>query len=55
VADVVRLIVLGYGNQHIAAQLEIDVKTVETHNARALERPGVRSDVECIQHALRQG
>lgn len=54
-ADVVRLIALGHSNKEIAARLEISVKTVETHKARALERLGLRSRADLVRYALRQG
>jgi DNA-binding NarL/FixJ family response regulator len=54
-ADVVRLIALGHSNKEIAARLEISVKTVETHKARALERLGLHSRADLVQYALQQG
>jgi len=54
-ADVVRLIALGHSNKEIAARLEISVKTVETHKARALERLGLHSRADLVQYALHQG
>lgn len=54
-ADVVRLIALGHSNKEIAARLEISVKTVESHKARALERLGLRSRADLVQHALHEG
>jgi DNA-binding NarL/FixJ family response regulator len=53
--DVVRLIALGHSNKEIAARLEISVKTVETHKARALERLGLHSRADLVQYALQQG
>ena len=54
-AEVVRLIALGHSNKEIAARLEISVKTVETHKARALEKLGLRSRADLVQYALRRG
>ncbi len=54
-ADVVRFIALGLSNKEIAARLEISVKTVETHKARALERLGLHSRADLVQYALQQG
>lgn len=54
-ADVVRLLALGHSNKEIAARLEISVKTVESHKARALERLGLRSRADLVQYALQEG
>ena len=39
--EVVRLIAWGYTNKEIAAQLDLSVKTVETHKANAMHKLGV--------------
>lgn len=54
-AEVVRLIALGHSNKEIAARLEISVKTVESHKARALERLGLHSRADLVQYALQRG
>jgi DNA-binding NarL/FixJ family response regulator len=45
----------GFSNREIAAQLEISVKTVETHKLRSMEKLGLRGRAEVVQHALRRG
>jgi DNA-binding NarL/FixJ family response regulator len=53
--EVVRLIAMGFGNREIAAQLEISVKTVETHRTRALEKLGVENRAGLVRYALQRG
>ena len=45
----------GFSNKEIAAQLDISVKTVETHKLRSMEKLGLRGRAEVVQYALRQG
>ena len=45
----------GFSNKEIAAQLDISVKTVETHKLRSMEKLGLRSRAEVVQFALRRG
>ena len=40
--EVLRLIARGFTNREIAARLDVSVKTVETHKARAMEKLGLR-------------
>jgi len=54
-ADVLRLIAWGESNKEIAAQLDISVKTVEHHKARAMEKLSLRSRTEIVRYALAQG
>lgn len=53
--SVLRLIAWGHSNAEIAVQLGISVKTVEYQRARGMEKLGLRSRVEIVQHALREG
>ena len=53
--DVVRLVVEGWSNDEIGAQLGIGVKTVETHLRRLFERFTVASRTELAARALREG
>ncbi|MEZ5651945.1 MAG: response regulator transcription factor [Burkholderiaceae bacterium] len=53
--QVLRLIALGHSNAEIAANLGISVKTVEYQRARGMEKLGIRSRVQIVQHALREG
>lgn len=54
-AEVLRLVAWGYTNKEIASYLTISVKTVETHKANILEKLDLRSRVEMVRYALRQG
>jgi DNA-binding NarL/FixJ family response regulator len=53
--EVVRLIARGFTNREIAARLDVSVKTVETHKARAMEKLGVDSRAGIVAHAIRAG
>ncbi|MBV8610511.1 MAG: response regulator transcription factor, partial [Singulisphaera sp.] len=53
--EVVRLLARGHINREIAEQLDLSVKTVEVHKARALEKLGLRSRADLVQYALRRG
>lgn len=53
--QVLRLIALGHSNAEIAAHLGISVKTVEYQRARGMDKLGIRSRVQIVQHALREG
>lgn len=54
-AEVLRLVAWGYTNKEIASYLTISVKTVETHKGNILEKLDLRSRVEMVRYALRQG
>lgn len=45
----------GFSNKEIAAQLDISVKTVETHKLRSMEKLGLRGRPEVVQYGLRHG
>ena len=45
----------GFSNKEIAAQLEISVKTVETHKLRSMEKLGLSTRADMVQYALRRG
>jgi DNA-binding NarL/FixJ family response regulator len=53
--EVLRLVVHGYVNKEIAAQLDISVKTVEAHKSNAIEKLGVQSRAELVRYGLSQG
>jgi DNA-binding NarL/FixJ family response regulator len=53
--EVVRLLARGYINREIAEQLELSIKTIEVHKARALEKLGLRSRADLVDYAVRQG
>jgi DNA-binding NarL/FixJ family response regulator len=53
--QVLRLVVHGYVNKEIAAQLDISVKTVEAHKSNASEKLGLHSRAEIVRYGLSQG
>lgn len=53
--EVLQLIAEGQGNQQIATQLCLSVKTVEAHKAHIMRKLGLRNRTELIKYALRQG
>jgi len=54
-AEVVRLLARGHINREIADLLDLSIKTVEVHKARALEKLGLRSRADLVQFAIRRG
>ena len=53
--EIFDLVVAGHGNQRIAAELFISIKTVETHRARINRKLGVHSGVELVRFAALHG
>jgi DNA-binding NarL/FixJ family response regulator len=53
--EVLRLIARGFTNRQIAERLDVSVKTVETHKARAMEKLGVDSRAGIVEHAIHAG
>jgi two-component system response regulator NreC len=53
--EVLRLIARGYSNKEIASQLDLSVKTIETHKANAMHKLGMASRIEIVRFALLQG
>jgi DNA-binding NarL/FixJ family response regulator len=53
--EVLVRIARGFSNKEIASTLGISVKTVETYKARVGEKLGLRSRVEIVRYAARQG
>jgi DNA-binding NarL/FixJ family response regulator len=53
--EVLRLIARGFTSREIAAQLEVSVKTVETHKARAMEKLSLESRAGIVAHAIQAG
>jgi DNA-binding NarL/FixJ family response regulator len=53
--EVLVRIARGFSNKEIASALRISVKTVETYKARVAEKLGLRSRVEIVRYAARQG
>ena len=50
--EVLRLVALGHTNPEIAAQLEISVRTVETHRTRILQKTDIASRPDLVRYAL---
>ena len=53
--QVLRLIAQGYSNKEIAGQLNISVKTVESHKANLMEKLEFKSRTEIVRYAVRHG
>lgn len=53
--EVLRRIAWGESNKHIAGELGISIKTVETYKARVAEKLGLRSRGEIVRYAARRG
>lgn len=53
--EVLRLIAHGHTNREISIQLDISIKTVETHKARAMEKLGLDSRAGIVAHAIGAG
>ncbi|RME75485.1 MAG: DNA-binding response regulator [Chloroflexi bacterium] len=53
--EVLQLLAEGRSNQEIAEELNISVKTVETHRSNMMRKLGVSTKTELIKYALRKG
>lgn len=53
--EVVTRIAAGRTTREIAAELEISVKTVETHRQRIMEKLGCRKSADIVRYAVRAG
>lgn len=53
--EVLRKVALGYTNKEIAADLDISVKTVETHKTHIMEKLSLKSRADMVRYALHQG
>jgi len=54
-AEVMKCIARGFSNKQIAARLQLSVKTVETYKARSMEKLGIRSRIDIVKFAVKQG
>ena len=52
---VLERVAVGFSNKEIAAVLGLSVKTVETYKSRAAEKLGLKTRVDIIRHAYREG
>jgi DNA-binding NarL/FixJ family response regulator len=53
--EVLRFIAQGFSNKEIAARLDVSVKTVETHKARAVEKLGLFTRADVVRYGADQG
>ena len=53
--EVLRLLAQGYSNQQIATQINVSVKTVETHRTRLSEKLGLKGRAELYRFAVESG
>ena len=53
--EILRLVAWGYSHKEIAAQLQLSVKTVETHKTNAMHKLGLHSRVDIVRFALLEG
>jgi DNA-binding NarL/FixJ family response regulator len=53
--EVLVRIARGFSNKEIAVQLGLSVKTVETYKGRVAEKLGLRTRVDIVRYAARQG
>lgn len=53
--EVLKLMAWGHTNQEIAAQLQLSVKTVETHKKHVMEKLALRTRAELVRYAVGRG
>ena len=53
--EVLRLIVQGHTNRQISAELNISVRTVETHRSNVMDKLNLHSRVELVRYATERG
>jgi two-component system response regulator NreC len=53
--EVVRLIALGYSNKEIADELDISIRTVESHKVHIVQKTGMRARSEVTRFAIDTG
>jgi DNA-binding NarL/FixJ family response regulator len=52
---VLRCVALGFLTKEIAANLNISIKTVETHKANAMSKMGMKNRIDIVRYAMLQG
>jgi DNA-binding NarL/FixJ family response regulator len=52
---VLRLVARGHSNKEIAAELEISVKTVESHKTNGMSKLGVTNRAALVRFAVGEG
>ena len=53
--ETLRLVARGYSNKEIAAQLDVSVKTIETHKANGMHKLGMLNRIDIVRYAMLQG
>jgi DNA-binding NarL/FixJ family response regulator len=53
--ETLQMVARGYSNKEIAAQLDLSVKTVETHKGNAMHKLGMRNRIDIVRYAMLQG
>lgn len=53
--EVLRFTARGFSNKHIGEQLDISVKTVETHKSNAMRKLGISDRVDVVNYAILKG
>jgi DNA-binding NarL/FixJ family response regulator len=53
--ETLRLVARGYSNKEIAAQLDVSVKTIETHKGNAMHKLGMLNRIDIVRYAMLQG
>ncbi len=53
--EVLQLISEGKSTKHIATQLDVSIKTVETHRRQMMEKLGIRNVAGLTKYAIREG
>ena len=53
--DVLRRLALGHTNTEIAGQLDLSVRTIESHRARIQQKLSLSTRAELVRHALDRG
>jgi DNA-binding NarL/FixJ family response regulator len=53
--EILKLIVEGYTNRQIGAELNISIRTVEGHRANISDKLGLHSRVELVRYARQHG
>jgi two-component system response regulator NreC len=53
--EVLALIARGYGNKEMAEQMNVSVKTIETHKSNLMEKLQLRTRPELVKYAVKRG
>lgn len=53
--EILRLVAEGHSNRSISLQLDISIKTVDTHRTNLMRKLDIHSTVELVRHAIAAG